>query len=361
MLTGGYPQLRNLHVYLTNQCNQHCKHCWVDGGDKHRQHVTAMEINKQIDIAIPLGLQMVKITGGEPLLYERDTAAILLHAAKNRLQTRLETNALLAKRGFIEKLSQFSTIVNTSLDGATQNTHDVFRNSNGSYKRTISSIKLLVAQGVRVEVVSCIHKNNVNEILQIIEQCVNLGVSSLKFNFPSRYGRAKDPGFGFHLFEADEIMGIVHNLEASNYNASKMKLDFDVPRIFRTRPLPGPRCNVLNLISILPDLRYSLCGIGVTLRELTFGTIETTNIDTVWRTNKILANLRSSISQKALGVCEKCIEYNLCYCHCVAYCFSEYGNLNGPHPLCQELCERGLFPEEKLIKNGRSGNHSRLG
>ncbi len=344
-----YPELRKLHVYLTRRCNQRCEHCWVEASPGQRERVVAGQVNRQIDKAIPLGLKTVKITGGEPLLFKRDVQAILEHASDLGLLTRLETNALLVREDFAAKLHALGTIVGTSLDGCCAESHDTFRNLKGGFDRTIKSVATLITRGVPVEVVSCIQRANFDEIDRIIDLCKTLGVISLKFNFPAPYGRAIEMERNSELLSTAEIIDAVRQVEESYQHGLEMELDFDIPRAFRKHPLLGLRCEVLNLISILPDGRYSLCGIGITHGELTFGTIEESDVDSVWKKNAILTHMRDTIPYSATGVCGKCTEYDSCYSHCIAYCLSQLDSLNGPHPLCQDAYEKGLFPEAKLV------------
>lgn len=342
------PNLTKLHVYVTCRCNLYCGHCWVEAGASRRDFLEAEHVNRQIDMAIPLGLREVKITGGEPLLSENHTLSILAHACEQGLHTKLETNAVLLRYDLVSAIRSLGTVVSTSLDGSTPGSHDKFRNAPGSFNRTVHAVESLVGAGVRVEVVSCIRRDNTEELDDIIAVCNDLGVSYLKFNFPSSYGRAVELRRRLRLCSTEDIIKTVRHVEGKRPPGSEMALDFDVPRAFRVYPLPGPRCDVLNLISILPDGRFSLCGIGVTHRELTFGTIQEDDVDVVWRTNLILKEIRSAISHMARGVCGTCREYPSCLGHCAAFSLAEFGSCNAPFPLCQDAFEKGIFPTAML-------------
>jgi radical SAM protein with 4Fe4S-binding SPASM domain len=307
------------------------------------------QINHQIDKAIPLGLREVKVTGGEPLLFIDDVLCILEHASDQGLSTRLETNGLIVNDVIVSRLKELGTIITTSLDGSSSKSHDWLRNTMGSFERVLYTIKLLVDSGTRVEVVSCIYKNNVNEVGDIITLCTKLGVSRLKFNFPSKYGRAVQLSMHSHFCPVSQIINIVQHIEREQSSNHKLELDFDIPKALRDNHLARPRCDVLGLLSILPNGRYSLCGIGITHTELTFGMIGQEDVDSVWTKNEILTKIRNTLPFGGRGICNLCTEYTSCYCHCIAYSFSEYGSLNGPHPLCQEAFESGLFPISKLV------------
>jgi radical SAM protein with 4Fe4S-binding SPASM domain len=324
----------------------------VEAGPKEQKYVPADLVNQQIDNAIPLGLQEVKVTGGEPLLFRYDALAILAHAAEIGLKTRLETNAFLINDDTISLLKDLATTVTTSLDSANPDLHDEFRNAPGGFERTRFAMAAMAKAGIRVEIVSCIHANNLHEIHEIIKICCDSGVSCIKFNFPSPYGRAVLMNQHFQLCSTQSILDTVRDVEAKYPSSLGMQMEFDVPRVFRIHPLPGPRCHVLNLLSILPDGRYSLCGIGVTRKYLTFGSILEIDIDKIWHENDMLNQIRDIIAnKKERGICGYCTEYDLCLGHCNAYSFSRNGWFNGPYPVCHDAFEKGLFPKSKVRRN----------
>lgn len=342
------PQLAKLHIYFTNRCNQHCRHCWVEAAPTRRSRLHAEALNPQIDKAIQLGLATVKITGGEPLLFKEDVFSVLEHCWRRTLKTRLETNGTLIDDDVATRLRTFGVNVATSLDGASAETHDAFRRTEAGFAHTVRGIEDLIAKGVTVEVISCVHRDNAHEVDEIIDLCQRIGVSTLKFNFPSRYGRALHMSPRVDLLSTEETVKTVRKLECRERREANMAIDFDVPRALRLRPNAQRRCEVLNLLSILPDGRYSLCGIGVTRAELTFGDLRKHDIDAVWRSCGLLTQMRSTIPYSAEGICRDCTEYSLCLGHCTAHALSEFGSLNGPHPLCQDAFDKGFFPQDKI-------------
>ena len=345
-----FPELKKLHIYLTDKCNSRCRHCWVEAAPEKDNCLDADEVNRQIEKAIPLGLQVVKVTGGEPLLFPETLFRILEHCNKletdsrESLETRLETNATLIDDEKAKRLSESGAVVYTSLDGSSSSSHDNFRGYEGSFRRTLTGIETLFNHGVDVNVISCIHHGNLQEIDEIIALCNSLG-TGLKFNFPSPYGRGKS------LKRRNGLLGVQEIITATHYIEGKgRQFDIDVPRIFRQYPPAGPRCECLNILSLLPDGRYSLCGIGVTHPELTFGYLPQ-DIREVWQENEILQKMRETIPDNAQGVCSKCKEYQKCYGHCLAYSLTETGSLFSAFPLCETA-----FVKEQNVRRLNDGH-----
>lgn len=114
-----YP-LRSLFLYLTDRCNLCCSHCWISPEvSKRRQDGIPLEALKRvIQDAKALGLQNVKLTGGEPLLY-RYVEPLLSFLAAEALTITVETNGTLITKGLAKRLRDSGVSqVAVSLDGA---------------------------------------------------------------------------------------------------------------------------------------------------------------------------------------------------------------------------------------------------
>jgi len=68
--TYGRP-VTDLRISLTQRCNLACPFCHKEGDDRHPQtEMTPEEIQRIVAVAAPLGVDKIKLTGGEPLLRE---------------------------------------------------------------------------------------------------------------------------------------------------------------------------------------------------------------------------------------------------------------------------------------------------
>ncbi|CAK0759990.1 hypothetical protein CCP3SC1_310018 [Gammaproteobacteria bacterium] len=108
-LAEGVPPLRHFYFYLTEGCNQACRHCWVAPsymmGKGTGGHVPVADLLALCDRARPLGLNRVKLTGGEPLLHPQFVA--LVSGLRERgLHVQMESNLTLLT---VESPPNFST------------------------------------------------------------------------------------------------------------------------------------------------------------------------------------------------------------------------------------------------------------
>jgi radical SAM protein with 4Fe4S-binding SPASM domain len=64
-------RLLSLDISLTRACNLRCTYCYVGEPVSKTPELTEVEIRRVIDEALALGLKVLNLTGGEPLLYKR--------------------------------------------------------------------------------------------------------------------------------------------------------------------------------------------------------------------------------------------------------------------------------------------------
>ncbi len=113
--------MRYLRVSVTEACNLRCRYCLPDGDlgayAPHRDTLSDAEIITVVEALAPLGLEKVRITGGEPLLRKGLPGLIRRIADTTHVrEVTMTTNAFLLARQ-IEALKQSGlTRINVSLD-----------------------------------------------------------------------------------------------------------------------------------------------------------------------------------------------------------------------------------------------------
>ncbi|MCD4686121.1 MAG: radical SAM protein, partial [Anaerolineae bacterium] len=131
------PPLVSFYIYLTGGCNLACKHCWIapsfqpDGGTGGHLPFELFEL--AIEEALPLGLQNIMLTGGEPTLHP-DFERMVDHIAEQGVGLTIETNGILLTKRLAERIKEVPTFgfISVSLDGADAETHDAFRGVDGA-------------------------------------------------------------------------------------------------------------------------------------------------------------------------------------------------------------------------------------
>jgi SynChlorMet cassette radical SAM/SPASM protein ScmF len=350
----GVPPLQVFYMYLTQGCNLACQHCWVTPsymtGGGTGGHVELSRLLEACRNARPLGLQAVKLTGGEPLLYP-DFVALVYGLRELGLGVWMESNMTLLTPAKAVAIVDTMTFFSTSLDAATALDHDAFRGARGSFAATCEAVRLL-APHVHVQVIMSVHSGNVDQVEDLIRLAQGLGARSVKFNLIRSSGRADQMRRNGRTLDVQHLIAVgrlVQDVWEPKYG---LRLQWDWPPAFVSlRNLtrgPMATCGIHNILGILGSGHYALCGIGQTIDELIFGTLED-NLEAIWTRHPMLHRLRVELPDQLEGVCGQCMLKRTCKAHCIAQNYHENHSLRQAHWFCQEAYEQGLFPASRLI------------
>ena len=110
-----YP-LRSIYFYPTESCNLRCIHCWIrppytpdrlSYNNQNQNNLTVKDMEVVVKDALPLGLSLVKLTGGEPFLASNLFDFLDLFS-DNNLSLAFETNVTLLKKENARKLAGYN-------------------------------------------------------------------------------------------------------------------------------------------------------------------------------------------------------------------------------------------------------------
>jgi len=179
-----------LNIDLTLRCNMECLHCVAAdmvetlGKDHDGELVVNDELLRRINDSPFL---VTVITGGEPLLKDKENDLITLLKGIRNKGIIIDTNAtILPSKKLMTLLKTKSVMVRLSWDSLVPDEEVKLRkNPAGMYSSTmdalafkVSFIKLLVDNGIQVAVQTVIHKMNHKNIikLQFPQKLISLGV-----------------------------------------------------------------------------------------------------------------------------------------------------------------------------------------
>jgi SynChlorMet cassette radical SAM/SPASM protein ScmF len=348
--------LTSLYLYLTDRCNLSCSHCWISPEFSQLQQsgIPLDALKKTISEAGALGLSSVKLTGGEPLLY-RQLDELLAFLASKELTIYIETNGTLIDQKMIEYFQAAKvTQISVSLDAASEEIHDKIRGIKGSYGRTLQGLRRLADSGLQFQIIMTLQRKNCNEIPGMIFLSEEVGATSLKINHLLPCGRGKKAFDNKENLELNELTRLYRMVEEEWLRPDTLEIIFDLPVAFRSiediKRRGIDECRILNILGILANGDFSICGIGQTVEELRMGNLLHDSVAKVWHNNPILNELRQSITSKLKGACGGCIFKFQCLGGCRANAYSLSKDLCAPYFLCQQHFESGLFPSSRYIE-----------
>ncbi len=366
-LPEGVPQLNTFYLYLSNSCNLACRHCWIvprfiDGQPDPGDTIDFNHLQDAIIEAKPLGLNRIKLTGGEPLLHP-DFKKIVSFITHQDLSLFMETNGTLITRQIARFLKNKSNMehISISIDGKDSFTHDSFRGVDGAFDRAIQGIDHLVAAGYdNVQVIMSVHRSNLEQIENVVRLAANHGAASVKFNPVLKSGR------GIEMERHNETLKFHERMELSKYISEDLAIKLQGDRVQINLILYNPpalspinelfhhkgqtgNCGVLNILGILGSGEIALCGIGLHIPELTYGYLGQHSIRDIWLNHPTILQLRKNLNDinNYPGICGECKLARLCRTGCVAQNYLDNKKLVSADLLCEKAQQLNHFPETR--------------
>ena len=354
-LPKGTPQLRSIYLYATTGCNLQCRHCWITptfvNGEPSKGDCIDLELFKQtVKQAKTLGLNSVKMTGGEPMIHPqfREIASFI---KEEKLRSDMETNGTCIDPDTARFIKEETSIsfISVSIDSTNPTKHDKFRGLKGAFERTIAGTKNLVEVGFKPQVIMCPHRGNIHEIDAMVELATSLGAGSVKFNPVTNAGRGTEMHKKGQSLDYDETIKLIRYVNGELQKKSEISVLLGAPMAMLTiKDMLNHRwsglCNVRHILGILGTGHMALCGIGRNIPELCYGELGKDNLRETWINNPLLAEIREKLDGDYPGICGNCVHVYRCRTGCLAMNYMNGGKLFSPSPLCAEAERRGEFP-----------------
>jgi len=161
--------LRDLRISVTDRCNFRCRYCMPRErfGENHtflprRAYLSFEEIEKVVTACRPLGLEKVRITGGEPLL-RPDLDDLISRISSTGVEVALTTNASLLS-GQAPRLADAGLDrVTVSLDALDPKIHSQMTDSSIPVEVVLEGIDAALEAGLSPVKVNCVVQRGVNE------------------------------------------------------------------------------------------------------------------------------------------------------------------------------------------------------
>lgn len=346
------PPLKTVYWYVTSACNQHCKHCWINAGIKRGAELSEEHLIEVFSKIIDLGLEHVKVTGGEPFLRWKKIKNVLQFLTDHSIKMRIETNGTLLCPGHKSDILTFLKNENilrvaVSLDSHIPEQHDYFREMEGAFKKTVQALTFLKGNEIPFSIITVLHKMNcsyIEDITNFVEafdpenHLIDLIIPEGRSKINSQYQLPP-------AFYVEKLPSLIKKVKKERGR----KVIFNFPFVFSPLDVDFVSCTVgKELCGLLPNGDIAVCGAGIDNRELALGNALRGDIRDIWENSPAFLTLRESVFD-IKGICGNCMFVKHCLGHCRSFAYSEYGHLDAPYPICQTLYEAGMFPQRYMI------------
>lgn len=181
---------------VTQACHLACLHCRAKAQTKRNpKELTTEEGFKLIEDIASLQKPLLVITGGDPMM-RPDLFEFIKYSSELGLRVSLAPSATrLITPERMEKAKKAGIIrVSFSLDGSEAKIHDSFRQTPGSFERTLSVIEYSRKAGISLQINTTISRYNFHDIENMAKKVAELGALmwSVFFLVPTGRGKNED-------------------------------------------------------------------------------------------------------------------------------------------------------------------------
>ena len=339
------PTLRMIAWEVTRRCNLNCVHCRAAAErGPYPGELSTEEALAVIDEIVAFSRPVVILTGGEPLLRE-DIYDLAAYGTRQGLRMVMAPNGTLLDGEKAARLkSSGIQRVSISLDGATAETHDRFRQVEGAFSGALRGIEFLKGAGLEFQVNTTVTLKNFQELPHLLDLAVKLGAVAHHIFLLVPTGRAKE--MKGEAIEGEQYERILHWFYEQREKVPLQLKATCAPhyyRILRQRARGegkkvAPQTHGLDAMT-----RGCLGGIGFLFishrgdvqpcgyLEAFSGSVKQQRLRDIWESSPVFRRLRDFSAYR--GRCGRC-EYTKVCGGCRARAFERSGDFMAEEPLC---------------------------
>jgi len=339
-------RLADLYIFVTNDCNLRCTHCYVSSGDYiPPREMGADEILALVDSARDLGVRRFLIAGGEPFVM-RDIFKVINHiTAENDLV--VLTNGMFFSDKMIERLraslGRGRISFQISLDGPDAATHDRVRGA-GVFVKTIPGIRRAVEQGFDVTISTAVNRHNLHVVAETTRLVGSLGVKSHHLLAMQEFGRAVDNKLEL-LVSPAELTNVMRECRKVGDEIGVV-IDNDASLRVRAKGKRGRKTDLCSCgwdtLAVFSDGQVYPCVWLAGAPGMECGSVLERSLGDIWRSSSVLEEIRAASVQNK----ENCAGCHLkficaggspCSSHFASLANQGRSDLRAAEPYCDTL------------------------
>ncbi|MBW2122061.1 MAG: heme b synthase, partial [Deltaproteobacteria bacterium] len=186
-------ELRMIAWEITRRCNLACIHCRASAERGfYPNELTTRECLDLIDDVASFSKPVIILTGGEPLLRE-DIFEVARYGSSRGLRMVMAVNGTLVDETAARNM-QDSGIqrISVSIDGATAESHDRFRQVPGAFEGALRGIRFAKKVGLEFQINTTVTKHNRDELPALLDLAIDLGAAAHHVFLLVPTGRGKE-------------------------------------------------------------------------------------------------------------------------------------------------------------------------
>lgn len=177
-----FLKIKTLYMELTHACNQHCKHCYLNGGTHHTvAEMSTEQVKKILREFKEQGGKSVIITGGEPIM-RKDIWEILDYVEELELPFTFASNSLAINEERRTRLAAYKylALYFTSILGADSKKHQYITEKD-SYQNVMDSLLFFTERKIPTYVQVTLARDYVDDMEKIADDLMKFDNCIVKF------------------------------------------------------------------------------------------------------------------------------------------------------------------------------------
>lgn len=352
---------------LTHKCPLECSYCYNQLDFVNTKDAMSKDDwFRVMDEVRELGAVQLGISGGEPLL-NKDIVDIVQKANDLKFYTNLITSGVGAPKGIVKKLKDAGLkTVQLGIQSHDENTMTLITNNKNSYKEKIAFAKEVKEAGLQLIVNTCITRQNIHQVGQIIEFAETLGANYLEIANIQYYGWALK-NINALLPSKEQLDEAKAKVNEYRQKDDAMKVFLVVPDYFADRPKACMNGWGTTFLTINPDGVALPCNTANTL-PLDFPNVKENSVKEVWHDSKAFNYFRGDSWMKE--PCRTCDERDKDFGGCRCQAFALTGEMNAADPVCskspdhavvtQKIQDSITYSDQKIFYRNRKNSISFL-
>ncbi|BBB89865.1 MAG TPA: radical SAM protein [Methylomusa anaerophila] len=186
-------KLEFLWLELTSSCNNKCLHCYSSSGPTIKNDLVPHERwLSLIAEARQAGADAIQFIGGEPLMYPAWKELVTKAYQEKYDVIEIFSNATLINDSCIEFFKKHNVSIATTIYASKPEVHDMVTQHAGSFTKTLTAIRKIIAAGIPLRLASIIMKANEHEAENIMHLYEELGLEASPPDVVRPTGRGDD-------------------------------------------------------------------------------------------------------------------------------------------------------------------------
>ena len=327
-----------VQIDVTNKCNFDCRYCYNKNNDfLNEPELDDTQLLDLVDKIIKeLNPVVISFSGGEPLLRKKVLIQAISKLKNKDIDAWLTTNASLLNMDVINELKNNGlNKIFTNIDSDDSAIHDVLRGKQGSFSKSIETIRQLVEVFGSENVITTlvVTKKNYKSVVPMVKLSKQLGVKrSHLLDFIPISEESKSL-----MLSKEEWLDLKKDIASANM-LSDIQLQLCHAFLFmsdKNREMDFPFCMAGRFTMVITASGNIVPCNHLKKKELYCGHALKDNLLDVWQNSEMLSKFRDyDCADKG---CDTCQKFRTCAGGCKAMTYMLKGTCFDKDPYCEEF------------------------